>query len=242
MRADDHPATTITGPPTAYQNRLFVPVSSLEVLSASSDAYECFNFRGSVLALDLHSGSPLWQTYMVSEPEAQQKNVMGIQNYGPSGAPIWNSPTIDTEREQLYVGTGENYSSPATTTSDAILALSLDTGNIRWVYQATLGDAWNTACGWQKRANCPEEDGPDFDFGASVVLATDSQGRDFVLGPQKSGAIHANPGLFAINLSDGGSMDGGTAPLPFGGRLYVNSGYNFARHMAGNVMLVYGPK
>ena len=37
----------------------------------------------------------------------------------------------------------------------------------------------------------------------------------------------------------GGSMDGATAPLPHRGRLYVNSGYNFAGHMAGNVLLVY---
>ena len=37
----------------------------------------------------------------------------------------------------------------------------------------------------------------------------------------------------------GGSMDGGTAPLPHNGKLYVNSGYNFAGHMPGNVLLVY---
>ena len=140
MRADDHPAATITGTPTAYQNRRFVSVSSLEVLSAASDTYECCNFRGSVLALDLNSGTTLWQIYMVAEPQAQKKNTKGVQNFGPSGAPICNSPAIDIEREQLYVGPGENYSSPATKTSDAILVMSLDIGAIRWVYQATSGD------------------------------------------------------------------------------------------------------
>lgn len=366
IRADDHPSTTITGTPTVYEGRLYVAVSSLEVISASNDDYECCVFRGSVIALNAGDGSALWQTYTVTdEPKPQGKNNKGTQNYGPSGAPIWNSPTIDIKRGQLYVGTGENYSSPTTSTSDAILALALDTGKLRWSYQATANDAWNTACsGRQKRANCPEEDGPDFDFGASIVLTTDSRGRDIVLGPQKSGVLHgvdpdtgealwqtkigrgglhggvhfgmavsgdrafvpisdaedfqtyatpANPGLFAVNILDGttlwqspladecrgrefcavgigaaitttptlvfagaldgylrihdtttgeiirkidttatvktvsgalasgGSMDGGAAPLPFNGRLYVNSGYNFAGHMRGNVLLVYGP-
>ena len=365
IRADEHPAATITGTPTAYKNRLYVPVSSLEVLSASSVDYECCNFRGSVLALELDTGATLWRSYTVVETlEAQEKNSAGVQNFGPSGAPIWNSPTIDTKRQQLYVGTGENYSSPATGMSDAVLAMALDTGDVRWVYQATINDAWNAACFGQQGGNCPKENGPDFDFGAAAVLITDSTGRDLVLGPQKSGVVHAidpdtgekvwqtrlgrgglhggvhfgiavstdrafipisdandfrsyptaaNPGLFAISVVDGtslwqspqsdecqgrefcergiggaitatpslvfagaldgylrihdaktgaiirkidttqsvktvngtqargGSMDGGTAPLPFGGRLYVNSGYNFAGHMAGNVLLVYGP-
>ena len=34
-------------------------------------------------------------------------------------------------------------------------------------------------------------------------------------------------------------MDGATAPLPFEGKLYLNSGYNFAGHMGGNVLLVF---
>ena len=41
------------------------------------------------------------------------------------------------------------------------------------------------------------------------------------------------------SLAHGGSMDGGTAPLPSNGELFVNSGYNFAGHMPGNVMLVF---
>ncbi len=37
----------------------------------------------------------------------------GKMIYGPSGAPIWNSPAIDAKRGVLYVGTGEATSGPA---------------------------------------------------------------------------------------------------------------------------------
>ena len=366
VHAADHPGATITGTPTLYQDRLYVPVSSLEVVSALQDTYACCTFRGSVIALDAGSGAKVWQTFTVSEPARQQGlNDVDAKRMGPSGAPIWNSPAIDVERGLLLVGTGENYSSPATDTSDAIIAMEMATGVIRWIYQATAGDAWNSACSPANRTNCPKENGPDFDFGAAMVLARSSSGKDYVLGPQKSGFVHAvdrdsgklvwktklgrgglhggihfgiavsgdrifvpisdaddsrehteaaNPGLNALDLetgkvlwrtpmqdecrgrefcapgigaaitatpelvfagaldgylrihdavtgkvlkaidtttsvvsvdgslAHGGSMDGGTAPLPSNGELFVNSGYNFAGHMPGNVLLVFTTK
>ncbi len=163
IRADEHPAATITGTPTVFEGIVYVPVSSLEVVSARNDAYECCSFRGSVLALDVVTGERIWKTYTIAAtPTPQQKNSAGAQNHGPSGAPIWNSPTIDIKRRVLYIGTGENYSSPATLTSDAILAMDLKSGELKWHYQATVGDAWNTACSFgEKQANCPAEDGRD---------------------------------------------------------------------------------
>ena len=110
---------------------------------------------------------------------------------GPSGAPIWNSPAIDIKRNQLTIGTGENYSSPASGESDAVIAFDLTTGDVNWVYQATVGDAWNVACGQEEDANCPVEDGPDFDFGAGTLLAQDIEGNEYVIGGQKSGVVHA---------------------------------------------------
>lgn len=191
-RPDPHPNATITGSPSLYGDRLFVPVSSLEVVPAARPDYECCTFRGSVVAYDIGSGEPIWKTYTIEEePTYQGDNPIGTANFGPSGAPIWNSPAIDPERGLLYAATGENYSSPANETSDAIMAFDMATGAIRWVYQATEGDAWNTACDTPQDANCPEEDGPDFDFGAAVMLAKTSGARDLVIGGQKSGKVHA---------------------------------------------------
>jgi polyvinyl alcohol dehydrogenase (cytochrome) len=65
------------------------------------------------------------------------------------------------------------------------------TGAIRWTYQALPDDAWNVACFQAPRGpNCPSKEGPDFDFGAAPVLATASDGRDFLLAGQKSGEVY----------------------------------------------------
>ncbi len=190
-RPDPHPNATITGSPTAHGDRVYVPVSSLEVSLAGNPAYECCTFRGSVVAYKAATGERLWQTYTITEPaKPTYKNRAGTQMYGPSGAVIWNSPAIDAARGQLYVGTGENMSSPATQTSDAIFAIGLDRGDVRWVFQATKHDAWNVSCGTDNDHSCPEEDGPDFDFGAAAMLVQTAVGELVVAG-QKSGWVHA---------------------------------------------------
>lgn len=192
QRADDHTSATITGTPSLHGGRLYVPVSSLEVTPAQSPDYPCCTYRGSVVAYDAKSGDVAWQTFTIDEePKLRGQNASGTDQFGPSGAPIWNSPAIDAKRNQLYVGTGENYSSPATLTSDAILAIDLTTGAVNWTFQGTPNDVWNTACDSPTPDNCPPEGGPDFDFGAATMLATDRDGRDLVLGGQKSGMVHA---------------------------------------------------
>ena len=199
-RADDHPNATITGTPSLHDGRLFVPVSSLEVSLAVDPSYECCTFRGSVVAYDAGSGERVWKTYTITEPATvQSQNRAGTNMRGPSGAVIWNSPAIDTARNQLYVGTGENMSSPATETSDAIFAIDLSDGTVNWVFQATANDVWNTACDTVTDHSCPPEAGPDFDFGSAPLLTRASDGRDLVVAGQKSGVVHAlNPDTGAV--------------------------------------------
>ncbi|MFA7555608.1 MAG: PQQ-binding-like beta-propeller repeat protein [Spongiibacteraceae bacterium] len=197
-RVDSHQNATITGTPTLFEDRLYVPVSSLEVTAAVNPDYACCSFRGSVVALAADSGKQHWKTYTIAEqPSPQAKNKNGVMQYGPSGAPIWNTPSIDSQRRTLYVGTGENYSSPAGGTSDAIIAINLDDGAIKWVFQATKGDAWNASCVMNDRINCPEEDGPDFDFGGATILAQGDNGKQLLLAGQKSGTV------WALNPDDG---------------------------------------
>jgi len=129
---DPHPLARITGAPQFHNGRLYVPVSSLEETAANpTDA--CCKFRGSVIALDAASGSHLWQSYTILETShPTQKNAVGTQLWGPSGVGIWSAPTLDPEQKMIYVGTGDNYSDPPTDTSDAILALDLDSGKLKW--------------------------------------------------------------------------------------------------------------
>lgn len=209
----DHPQATITGSVTAYGDTLIVPVSSLEILLAARTDYPCCTFRGALVAVSISSGEILWRTYTTDEPRPTIVSTAGIQQTGPSGAPIWSRPTIDATRNLVYAGTGENYSSPANELSDAVIALDLDSGEIRWSTQLTMNDAWNGACS-RRTPNCPEENGPDYDIGASPILTRDSDGRELILVGQKSGMVYAldpaNNGemVWEQRMGSGGTMGG----------------------------------
>jgi len=201
QKVDDHHMATITGSLNVFENRLYVPVSSLEIISAFDENYECCNFRGSMVALNADTGAQIWKTYTIDEEaKPNGKTSVGTTKMGPSGAPIWTTPTIDAKRRVLYFGTGENYSRPVSKTSDAIMALNLDDGKILWTQQMYADDAWNGACVWPPYGpNCPEYHGPDADFGAPIILITSGE-KDILLAGQKSGDV------FALDPDNGGEI------------------------------------
>jgi polyvinyl alcohol dehydrogenase (cytochrome) len=190
QHADEHPSTTITAAPALYQDRLYVSVASLEEANISPH-FECCKFRGSVIAYDAASGAKIWQTFLTDKPRMRGRNKAGARMFGPSGVGVWNTPAIDPKRGQLTVGTGDNYSSPTTSDSDSVVALDLGNGKVKWVYQARADDAWNAGCGADPRTLCPKENGPDYDFGAATILATASDGQDYLLAGEKSGDVMA---------------------------------------------------
>src|SRR5581483_552173 len=92
----------------------------------------------------------------------------------------------------IYFGTGDSATEPAPETSDSIMALDLDSGKVRWVFQAEPNDATLGGCGASNKSEaCPEHPGPDWDFGASPVLKTLPSGHDLILAPNKSGVVFA---------------------------------------------------
>ena len=190
-RADDHPNATITGTPAFHDGTLFVPVSSLEVITAADAAYPCCTFRGSVVALDAGDGHLRWRHYTIEQPALELgRTSVGTQRFGPSGAAVWNSPAVDEDRGLIYFGSSENYSSPADGNSDAVFAVDLVTGDRRWHRQLLAGDAWNGGCyfGAATHPNCPLELGPDMDVSASPVLI-EAGGRQLLIAAQKSGMV-----------------------------------------------------
>lgn len=192
VRVDDHPNARITGSPLLHEGRLYVPVSSFEEGAAAAPAYECCTFRGSLVALDPANGRVIWKAYTIADaPKPTKKNSSGVQQYGPSGAAVWSTPTVDIRRRTIYVATGDSYSGPAAPTSDAILAFALADGKLLWSRQLTEGDAWNISCVGQNKANCPEESGPDFDFGSSPILVEMQNRERLLIIGQKSGIVHA---------------------------------------------------
>lgn len=213
-KVDSHQAALITGAPQYYNGRLYVPVSSLEVLKAINPFYQCCTFRGSVVAVEAKTGGVIWQTYTVAEVTKKHRNKIGVQQWGPSGAPIWNTPAIDVKRKRLYIGTGENYSSPASKLSDAVIAMDLDDGNIVWSKQLTPNDVWNMSCALPAKLSCPNEPGLDLDIGAAIVLVTTKSGKELLIAGQKSGLVYAlDPGeqgniVWQQKLGRGGALGG----------------------------------
>jgi polyvinyl alcohol dehydrogenase (cytochrome) len=215
VSVENHPSARLTGSAVLHRGRLYVPVSSSEEGAGSLPDYECCRFRGSVVALDAATGRQLWKSYTIPEaPRPFRKNARGTQLWGPSGGAIWSSPVIDEARNTLYVTTGNNYSDPATTTSDAFLAMDLDTGKILWSHQVTPRDAYVSACRLTDKTNCPEVNGPDFDFAASPILVGLPGGRRALVAGHKSGNVYAvdpdqgGARLWETRVGEGGSMGG----------------------------------
>lgn len=191
-RLEKHPSARVTGAPILHENRLYVPVASFEEASGSDPKYQCCTFRGSVVALNAATGKKIWQGYTIPEkPKRTRKNRGGVQLWGPSGASVWSSPTLDPQRGALYVTTGDSYSDPAAKTSDAMVAFDLKTGKMLWSRQFLAGDAWNISCDAGDDANCPQAKGPDLDFGSSAILRTLPDGKRILVAGQKSGVLHA---------------------------------------------------
>ena len=189
---DEHHSATLTGTPAYAAGKLYVPVSSLEVVTAANPDYACCSFRGHVMAVDADDGSVIWDSYAIPSPPASVGTTSaGTDMLGPSGAPVWTSPTVDVDKNLLIFGTGENYSSPADTNSDAVIAVALDTGERLWSRQTFPGDAWNVACMMADNPNCPEEDGPDYDQASSPLLIDIGEGKTVVVAGQKDGRVFA---------------------------------------------------
>jgi polyvinyl alcohol dehydrogenase (cytochrome) len=195
---DTHPLARIAGTPIVYRDRLYVAVSSDEQSKISDLNYGCCTFRGSVVALDILNGHVLWKTYTVTEePRPSRTNSAGVQQFGPAGAPISASPTIDGKREALYVGTGNSYSSDSSPMADAIVALDLTDGRVRWVKQLPVQDAAATGA----------FDGPPIfrtlATGKQILLAAQESGFVYALDPDRAGEI-----LWQTKTSDAGAGGG----------------------------------
>jgi polyvinyl alcohol dehydrogenase (cytochrome) len=188
VKVEDHPASRITGSPVFYGGRLYVPVSSIEEASAQAAAYECCKFRGSIVALDGATGSRIWKSFSVADAPMQlQKSAAGTQLWGPAGAAIWSAPTIDARNSVVYAATGNSYTNVSINTSDAILAFDLETGKLLWSSQVLDKDNFTMGC--SRGVNCPEDRGPDYDFGSSPILRDLGGGKRVLVCGQKSGIV-----------------------------------------------------
>lgn len=201
------------------RDKIVVPLSASGVASGANPKVECCTGHGSVVVLNARDGSHAWEWHTMKEAEYNgQVSSAGVKQKGPSGAPIWSVPVFDQKRNRIIVTTGENTSHPGTETSDAVIALDLDTGKVAWRHQAMAADVWNMACDVEtgkNGPNCPVlfgGDGRDYDFGAGAVIAS-AGGKDIILAGQKSGhawALDADTGkvLWSQRVGEGTALGG----------------------------------
>jgi polyvinyl alcohol dehydrogenase (cytochrome) len=213
-------AAIVTTSPAVHNGVVYTGVASLqEGLAAFVPGFVCCNARGSAVAVNAATGAILWRTYMVPP--------------GYSGGGVWGSNfVIDKSRNSVFVSTGNNYSHPTdpahvaciasggTPSScmspnnyvDAILALDMNTGAIKWAtrmltwnqFGATSGsDDWNVDCFFFANGNCPSNPGPDFDFASAPNLITykGKHGPKTILGAGQKSGIY-----FALDPDTGGIL------------------------------------
>jgi polyvinyl alcohol dehydrogenase (cytochrome) len=236
-QVENHPAAVITGSPVVFDSVVYIGVSSEEEGLATDPAYPCCSFRGSVVALDVKTGRMLWKTFDMPDN--------GGQPGGYSGGAVWQPPAIDPKRGTLFVGTGNNYTAPASVEAcqnatptancaadddffDTALALDLKTGQIKWAKRLQGFDTWNLACFLPTgtNPNCPVPTSQDFDLGGAgpnlvgnIVGFGQKSGIYWALNPDNGNIVWSTPVGPGSSL---GGIEWGTATD--GQRIYVAIG------------------
>ncbi len=189
------PASISTGTPTLVGDKVIAPSSQYEIMMGAVETHECCKTHGGVVALDAMTGKRVWEAHTMEDAKPIRDRGDGKMLWGPSGAPVWNSPSVDLKRNRIYFGTGEATSPPAHKNSDALMAVDLKDGSVKWAYQATANDIFVVGCQpGTKSKNCvphTETVYRDVDFGASTVIAKAPNGKELVLAGQKSGTVWA---------------------------------------------------
>jgi polyvinyl alcohol dehydrogenase (cytochrome) len=124
--------------------RVYVGMSSIDEPMASVIPGFPMASNGSVIALDPRNGALAWQTYITTAPD--------------TGGAVWSSFAVDSSLGLVFCDTGNNYTQPPTSLTDAVLALRTATGAVAWAQQEATSDV------------TPGGPGPDDDFGAGPQL------------------------------------------------------------------------
>ena len=211
----------LTGGIAQHGGMLFVPVSAFGVTLARNPEYECCKSHGAVRALDAATGEILWTTRMTPLAEKTYESEAGTRMWGPSGAAVWTTPTIDAQRGRIYVGTGENTSTPATDLSDAIVALDMATPECSFFYGLSAA-----ASATAELAFAGSLDGTAYAFSLAdgAVLWTYDTVREY----ESVNGVDAH----------GGAIDNAGIQVA-GDIVFVQSGYARFGQMPGNVLLAF---
>ena len=173
---------------------VIVPMSQYEIVVAGPNPHTCCTNHGYVVSLDPKDGSQQWRYDTMPEAKPVRDRGDGKFLYGPSGAPIWDSPAINEKLGLVYVGTGESNSPPLSLNTDAIIAMGSPTASSGGACRAPTKTSISPDAGHiLSRTSKLAKDTVyrDVDFGASLVLAPLANGKEAMFAGQKSGTVWA---------------------------------------------------
>ncbi|WP_158258553.1 outer membrane protein assembly factor BamB family protein [Rhodopila globiformis] len=156
---DTHPSALLTGSPVVVGDRIYMPVSSNEQMAAAKPGYACCTFRGSLVALDIHTGKIVWKTYTMPDN--------GGRAGGFSGGAALAIPAVDAEKGIIWFATDHQYTQPESVVAclagaaddwkpgcyppdarfNSLVALDLATGQPKWSFRGSGADVYRFACG-----------------------------------------------------------------------------------------------
>lgn len=170
-----------------YKGTVYVGLSSVDEVAATLYKLLLKSFRpqsvGAVIAYSGDTGKRIWKTSTIGLVPDDIKYA--------KGAGVWGGFAIDPDEKSIYFGTGNNYGTPASKTSDSVVSLDSQTGELKWKYQAVADDSWLPT---------KPKDGPDFDFGAAPILF-DIKRNNKIL--KVLGLGNKNGYFYVLNRTDG---------------------------------------
>ena len=209
---EDHPLAKVTAAPSFHDDRVYVPMSSIEDPLQHDPSYACCTSRGSVSALDARTGKLLWKTYTIREaPQALPRaQADGPPRSAPAGGSIFTPLTIDAKRKVVYAATSASYDDGFWPDAESIVAYDLATGARRWSQYFKTADRVAECRKAAAGSDCRNL----FDFATSVVLERLPDGREILVAGQKSGlAFGLDPDaggklLWSTRVSRGSDLGG----------------------------------
>ncbi len=215
----DHPDAQSPGSPLVVDDMVVQGVASLEIAKPTTD----YTFVGSIAAFDAATGTPLWRLATTTGDAA-----------AGNGVGVWSTPTYDSGRGLIYVGTGQTYEPPNAPLSDSLLAIRATTGELVWSRQFTAPDVYPKS-----------EGGLDADVGTGPNQWT-ANGVDLVGAGDKAGSYHAldrdtGEVVWETKLTPGSNLGGvqGTAALGEGSIFVVSNIGNPANNSPTNASTLF---